>query len=123
MIVEAAAQPCEFTARFEIIVSGIRTVNTDNLTDVVKQVDWVMKGSENGQTYELPQKTLLSPPDETNFISLESITTTTVFIEWIQITDTRLAGIKSRIQSALSKLIEEAGHTNIRNHPGLTIPN
>lgn len=97
-----------FTANFEIIITGIRTATVGDLTNVIKQVEWTMKGTENGQTFELPQKTELGDPQAETFIPLESITDPAVIVAWVQETDTRIAAIKGHIQSVLNKMIKEA---------------
>lgn len=98
-----------FTADFEIIVTGIRTATVGDLTNVVKQVEWTMRGSENGQTFELPQKTDLAAPDSENFVPLESITDPAVIVGWIEATETRIPAIKAHIQLVLDRLVKDAG--------------
>lgn len=115
--------PPSFTssATFAISITGIHTASIGTLTNVVRQVDWIINGNDNGQTFELQQKTKLALPDETSFIQLESITTSGVFISWIEENETRLPAIKGHIQLVLDKMVEESSYTNIRSHPGLTI--
>ena len=101
------AQPI-FTADFEIIVTGIRTATVGNLTNVVKQVEWIMRGTEQGQVFELPQKTELGDPDADNFVALESIMDPAVIVSWIEAADPRIPAIKSHIQFVLNKQVAEA---------------
>lgn len=102
MTIDAAPQPQNFTATFEIKVNGIRTTTVGNLTDVVRKVDWTLKGTESGQSFELPQTTDLGDPDAEGFIPLSSLTEATV-AAWIEATDTRIPGIKAHIQYVLDK--------------------
>lgn len=108
MTIEAAPQPSNFTATFEIIINGIRTVKVGDLTNVIKQVDWTLKGTENSQSFELPQKTIMHEPDADNFVPLASVTSDAI-IAWIETVDLeRLPGIKAHIQYVLDKMIAEA---------------
>lgn len=104
MIVEAAPQPSNFTATFIIKVNAIRTTSVGDLTDVVKQVEWTMVGTEAGKTFELPQTTTLQDPDGQPFIPLANLTETQI-ASWIEATDTRLPGIKAHIQLVLDREI------------------
>jgi hypothetical protein len=96
------------TATFEITVIGIRTVTVGELTNVVKHVEWTLKGAENGQSFELPQKTMMGEPDAQDFIPLASLTPETV-TAWIEAADAeRMPGIKAHIQYVIDKMVAEA---------------
>lgn len=105
---QAAPQPSNFTATFEIIITGIRTGTVGNLTNVVKHVEWTLRGTQEGKTFELSQRTDLAPPDEANFIPLESITDPAVVVAWVEENDTRIPAIKAHIQFVLNRMIIEA---------------
>lgn len=107
MTVEAAPQPSNFTATFIIKVNGIRTTTINDLHDVIKQVEWVLVGEESGQRFELPQTTTLSAPAVETFVPLAQVTEANV-IEWIEVNETRMPGIKAHIQLVLDKQIAEA---------------
>lgn len=98
----AAEQPQNFTATFTIKVNGIRTATVGDRTNVVKQVDWTLKGTEAGQTFELPQTTQLADPNGQAFIELANLTEADV-VAWIEATETRLPGIKAHIQFVLDR--------------------
>lgn len=98
----AAEQPQNFTATFTYKVNGIRTATVGDRTNVVKQVDWTLKGTEAGQTFELPQTTALADPNGQAFIELANLTEADV-VAWIEATETRLPGIKAHIQLVLDK--------------------
>lgn len=108
MTTEAAQEPTTFTANFEIVVTGIRTTTVGNLTDVVKQVEWTMKGTKDGQAFDLPQKTELGDPDPGSFIPLSSITDPQVMVGWVEQNEPRLNAIKAHIQLVLDKMVAEA---------------
>jgi hypothetical protein len=98
----AAEQPQNFTATFTYKVNGIRTATVGDRTNVVKQVDWTLVGTEAGQTFELPQTTPLADPNGQAFIELANLTEADV-VAWIEATETRLPGIKAHIQFVLDR--------------------
>jgi hypothetical protein len=106
-MIEAAAQPTDFTADFTVKVTGLRTTTLGKQTNVVKEVEWVMIGKEKGQTFELPQTTQLPDPTSKLFIPITSLTETEVQT-WIENTDTRILGIKAHIQLVLDKEVAKA---------------
>lgn len=87
---------------FTTKINRIRTTTVGNKSDVVKEVDWTMIGTQDGQTFELPQSTRLSDPDDQSFIALSQLTEAQV-IAWIEATDTRIDAIKAHIQYVLDR--------------------
>jgi len=106
-IIEAAPQPSNFTATFEIKVNGIRTGTVGDLTNVIKKVDWTLKGTEGGQSFELPQTTDLGDPEAESFVPLAQVNEANV-IAWIEATETRMPGIKAHIQLVLDREVAKA---------------
>jgi hypothetical protein len=100
--VSAPVELPALTATFTIKVSGIRTATIANRTNVIKQVDWTMIGTESGQTFDLPQTTTLDDPDGHTFIELANVTEADI-VSWIEATDTRIPSIKQHIQYVLTK--------------------
>ena len=94
------------SATFTYKINGIRTATVGDKTNVVKQVDWAMIGTQDGQTFELPQSTTLSDPGE-NFIPFSKLTEAEV-IAWVQATDTRIEAIQAHVQYVLDKESEKA---------------
>jgi hypothetical protein len=105
-MIEAAAQPTDFTADFSFQVTGLNTITLGKKLNVVKQVDWILVGTEAGQTFELPQTTQLPDPSD-SFTPLEKLTEKEV-IAWIESNEPRLAGIKAHIQYVLDKEVAKA---------------
>lgn len=101
-IIEAAPQPDNFTASFEIKVNAIRTATVGELTQVIRKVEWTVKGTEQGQSFELPQTTDLSEPAAASFKPLAQVSEADV-AAWIEATETRLPGIKAHIQLVLDR--------------------
>lgn len=95
------------SANFEITINAIRTTTVGEMTNVIKQVEWTLKGSESGRTFELPQKTVLPDPDGQPFIPLAQLTEAEV-TAWVESNDTRIEAIKSHIQYVLDKEVSKA---------------
>ena len=109
-MIEAAPQPSGFTATYNIQVTGIKTKTIGDLVDVVCSVTWILKGTENEQSFELPQETILDTPNAESFQALGSLTEE-VIASWIEATDTRMPSIKFHIQSVLDDMISKASFT------------
>jgi hypothetical protein len=104
---QAAPQPSNFTADFTIKVTGLRTQTINGIENAVKQVEWTLVGSEAGQTFELPQTTMVPDPQAEGFIPLASLTESEV-VSWIETHEPRMAGIKAHIQSVLDREVAKA---------------
>ena len=98
------------TSTFTINITSIKKTTVNGIENVVKQVDWTMVGSAEGQQFDLPQTTVLGDPDTENFIKLDAVTPEAV-IGWIESTDTRLDAIKAHIQIVLDRQVASAALT------------
>ena len=96
---------------FKFIITGIRTLTVGDLTDVVRHIDWTLRGEEAGQHFDLPQQTALANPGSDGFIPLSSLTEEQVIL-WIQENETRLSAIKEHIQYVLDKQVTQAQSTS-----------
>ena len=92
---------------FTIAINGIKTATVNGIADAVKQIDWTLKGELEGQTFELPQTTIVPDPTEAGFIPLASLTLETV-TAWIETHETRMDAIKAHIQYVLDKQVVAA---------------
>lgn len=95
---------------FTIAINGIKTATVDGITDAVKQIDWTLKGELEGQTFELPQTTIIPDPIEAGFIPLASLTSEVV-TAWIEEHEERMFSIKAHIQYVLNKEVAAAALT------------
>jgi hypothetical protein len=95
---------------FTITINGIKTATVNGIADAVKQIDWTLKGELEGQTFELPQTTLIPDPVEAGFIPLSALTPEVV-TTWINEHEDRMFAIKAHIQYVLNKQVAEAGLT------------
>ena len=93
---------------FTVAINGIKTATVNGIADAVKQIDWTLKGELEGQTFELPQTTLIPDPVEAGFIPLANLTPEVV-TTWIEEHEERMFAIKAHIQYVLNKQVAEAG--------------
>lgn len=97
----------EYTAEFTTLITGIRTGNVGNLVDVVKKVEFTVRGTLGGQTFELPQWCDLSEPQSETFKPLDQVTESDV-VQWVEANFTNWPGVKSHIQYVLDKEVAKA---------------
>lgn len=95
------------SATFETKVNAIRTGVVGNLTDVIKRVDFTVKGTEAGQSFELPQSIEIADPDPAVFIQLANVTEADV-IRWIGENFENMEGVQAHIQFVLDKEVAKA---------------
>lgn len=95
---------------FTITPTAVRTTTVGNLTDVVKEIDWTMKGALDGQEFELPQTTVLPAPESEGFVPFTSLTEAEL-VSWIETNETRIDAIKAHIQFVLDKQFASASLT------------
>ena len=92
---------------FTIKITGLLTTTVGEFENVVKQVEWIMIGTQNGQTFELPQTTIVQDPQLEGFVPLQNLTEAQV-IAWIETHETRIPDIKTHIQSVLDREVAKA---------------
>lgn len=95
------------SATFEIKINAIRTGVVGNLTDVIKRVEFTVKGTEQGQSFELPQNVELSEPEAESFKPLAEVTEADV-VAWVEANFTNMDGVKAHIQFVLDKEVATA---------------
>lgn len=98
------------SATFETKINAIRTSTVGELTNVVKRVEFTVKGTEQGQSFELPQSVDLADPQSETFIPLDQATEANV-VAWVEANFTNMDGVKAHIQYVLSKEVAKAALT------------
>lgn len=98
------------TATFDIKINAIRTGTVGDLNDVVKRVDFTVKGTEQGQSFELPQSIDLADPQSESFIPLAQLTEAIV-VQWIEDNFANMDSVKTHIQLVLDKEVAKAALT------------
>jgi hypothetical protein len=92
---------------FEIKITGLRTQTINGIENAVKQVEWTMTGTEQGQTFELPQTTIVPDPQSDGFVPLQNLTEAQV-VAWIETHDIRIPAIQAHIQLVLDREVAKA---------------
>lgn len=92
---------------YTISITAIKTTTVGKTTDVVKQIDWTIKGELAGQNFELPKSTIIPDPDGTKIAPLSSLTAEKV-IAWIEQHEPNMDAIKAHLQYVLEKQVSEA---------------
>jgi hypothetical protein len=95
------------TATFETKINAIRTGTVGELTNVVKRVEFTVKGTEQGQSFELPQNVDLADPQSEAFVPLAQVTEANV-VEWVEGNFTNMDAVKAHIQMVLDKEVAKA---------------
>lgn len=92
---------------FTIKITGLRTQTINGIENAVKQVQWTMTGTEDGQTFELPQTTIVPDPQSDGFIPLVNLTEAQV-VAWVETHEPRIPAIQAHIQSVLNRQVASA---------------
>ena len=95
------------SATYEIKINGIRTGAVGNLTDVIRKVEFTVRGTEEGQSFELPQTVDLTEPQAESFKPLAQVTEVDV-VAWVEENFTNMDGVKAHIQFVLDKEVAKA---------------
>lgn len=98
-------------ATFEIKINAIRTGTVGGLTDVIKRADFTVRGTESGQSFELPQTVEVADPDPANFIQFANVSEADV-VRWVEETFPNMEGVKAHIQFVLDKEVAKAAFEN-----------
>ena len=98
------------TATFTYTVDSIRTADIGDMNDVVKYVEFTVKGTQSGQSFDLPQKIELSDPEAQNFIPFSDLSEAEV-VSWIENSFGNLEAVKSHIQSVINLQLQKASFT------------
>lgn len=97
------------SATFTTRVLAMRTASEDGLTQVVKEVDFLIEGEDTGQTFGFQNTMVAGPIDQQNFVPFADLTEQHV-IDWIE-AEPRLVEVKAHIQLVLDKMVASAALT------------
>lgn len=92
---------------FTKTIRRIRTTNIGEMQKAIKQVEWVLKGELDGQSFELPQTTTIADPSPEVFIPLTQVTPENVST-WIDENCPNMTAIEDHIQIVLDRMVEQA---------------
>jgi len=90
------------SATFETKINAIRTGTVGELTNVVKRVEFTVKGTEQGQNFELPQNVDLADPQSEAFVPLAQVTEANV-VQWVNENFTNMSAVQEHIQYVLNQ--------------------
>jgi hypothetical protein len=99
------------SATFETKINAIRTTTVGEMTNVIRKVEFTVKGTEEGQSFELPQTVDLADPDSANFVQLASVTEADV-VAWVETAFANINGVKAHIQFVLDKEVAKNALTS-----------
>ena len=96
-------------AVFTTTVTGMRTVNEDGMTEVVKFVDFTLTGEEAGQVFSLPGTVEVPTPTPGAFVPYPDLTETEV-AGWVN-EQPSIPPMQAHIQYVLDGMVAEAAAT------------
>ena len=87
---------------FQIKINAIRTTNIGELKNVIKRIEFNVKGTNSGQSFELPQSLDLSDPQTESFVPFSELVEADV-IEWVNNNFTNMSAVEAHINFVLEK--------------------
>lgn len=94
------------SATFEITINSVRTADINGMSDVVKQVSFDVRGSQQDQHFNLPQNVELSDPDSVAFKPFSELTPADV-VAWVEANFSQMDSVKAHIQYVLDRQVAE----------------
>lgn len=91
---------------YTIQITGIKVIDTEEHKDIVKQIDFIIKGSLEGQTFDFPNWITLDSFDPNNFITYENLTKAKI-TEWVE-SHPQIASMKSHMAFILEDKVKQA---------------
>lgn len=88
---------------YSVKINGVRVVNNGSLSDVVKDVDYTLTGTDGEASFSLPNTVSLGSPESSEFIEFGSLTEAQV-VEWVESND--LSSQKMHIAYVVAKELE-----------------
>lgn len=92
---------------FETKINAIRVGTVGSLTDVVRKVEFTVKGSDAGQSFELPQVVDLLEPQAESFKPLNQLTESDV-VQWVEENFTNMESVKAHISMVVAREVAKA---------------
>jgi len=89
---------------YSVKINGIRVINSGSLTDVVRDVDYTLTGTDGSASFSLPNSIRLANPNENEFVQFNTLTENKV-VEWVEAID--LSSQKSHIAYVVAKELEK----------------
>jgi hypothetical protein len=99
------------SATFETKINAVLTGSFGNLVDVIRKVEFTVKGTEQGKSFELPQAVDLSDPQAEGFKPLAQVVEADV-VAWVEANFANMDSVKAHIQYVLNKEVAKAALTS-----------
>lgn len=93
---------------YSIEITRTRVKNENSLTNVVREVDFILTGTDRGCSFQLPVTLKLDAPDSNNFIPFENLSKTEVE-NWIWSKDEELQSYKAHIAIVVGRETAKLG--------------
>lgn len=98
-------------ATFTTTINSARTASEGGLTQVVKQVEFTVTGSQDGQSFALPQSVSLGAAEATSFTPFAQLTESQV-VAWVESAFENMDAVKAHIQIVLDRECAKAALTS-----------
>lgn len=95
---------------YSVKINGVRVQSQDTLTDVVKQVDASMTGTDGEASFTLPFQVQLPEADAETFTTFASLTEAQL-VTWVEAETEKLESIKAHIALVVEKEVEKLAMT------------
>lgn len=92
---------------YEIKITDARVTTQGELSDVVKELAWVITGTEQGQSFSLPNVTRLGDADPENFTAYASATEADM-VQWLEASETNMEAIKAHVAFVVERMVQQA---------------
>lgn len=92
---------------YSITIDSARVHTQGDLTDVVKQLEVTMVGTESGSSFSLPFTVDLGPADEEQFSPFGSLTQEQM-VEWVWAQEETVNRYKAHIELIVNREVEKA---------------
>ena len=96
---------------YTIKINGARVHTQGGLTDVVKEVDASMTGTDGEASFTLPFSVQLAEADAETFTAFASLTEAQL-VEWVEAETDKLESIKAHIALVVEKEVEKLALTH-----------
>lgn len=96
------------SATFSIKITRLLVGGFDGLSNVVKQVEFVLHGEENGCSFELPKVVALPDPQPEQFRDLGTLKEADVIL-WVEENYQDMQAAKDHIQYVISRELAQKG--------------
>lgn len=90
---------------FTTEITEIRTYSTENYTNIIKEVDWILTGTEGTVTFNVASTSVLPTPSDV-FLPLDTISQAQV-MSWLENTPEYLAAKAHLINRVSEQLAKE----------------